>query len=132
MAINAIRSLEKGNFVAHIELEPSRVGVLLNPLDKVLALHGSLHIPYSHIKSVKHEPVPKAWFRGLRIGTRIPGVKVAGTFFTGAGRIFYDFHDPEHCLTFELAHETYKQVVVEVNRDQDPATLAARILLRLG
>ena len=118
--------------MARIELEPSRVSVLLNPLDEVLALHGSLHIPYSHINSAKHEPVPAAWFRGIRIGTNVPGVKVAGTFFTGGGVIFYDFHDPLRCLIFELAHETYKRVVVEVNRDQDPATLAAQILLRLG
>ena len=118
--------------MARIELEPSRVSVLLNPLDGVLALHGSLHIPYSHIKSARHTPVPPDWFRGIRIGTNVPGVKVAGTFFTGEGRIFYDFHDPLRCLTFELAHETYKQVVVEVNRDQDPATLATQILSRLG
>ncbi|MGH8128212.1 MAG: hypothetical protein ACRETC_07565 [Gammaproteobacteria bacterium] len=117
--------------MARIELDDSRVNVVLNPLDEVLALHGSLHIPYSHIKSVSHAPVPPEWCRGIRIGTNVPGVKVAGTFFTSEGTIFYDFHDPGRCLTFELAHEKYKQVVVEVNRDQEPAALAAQIASHL-
>ncbi|MGA7966067.1 MAG: hypothetical protein WCB49_09300 [Gammaproteobacteria bacterium] len=67
--------------MARIELEPDRVGVLLNPLDEVLALHDSLHISYSHIVAVRHGPVPEeALFRGIRIGTNIPGVKMAGPF----------------------------------------------------
>lgn len=118
--------------MARIELEPDRVGVLLNPLDEVLAMHGSLHIPYSHIRSVTHEPVPAAWFRGIRLGTNLPGVKVAGRFLTPDGVIFYDFHDPARCLIFELAHETYKKVVAEVDRAQDPATLAAQIVARIA
>ena len=118
--------------MARIELESSRVNIVLNPLDEVLALHGALRIPYSHIKSVKHVPVPPEWFRGFRIGTNVPGIKVAGTFFTDEGTIFYDFHDPEHCLTFELAHEKYKRVVVEVNRDQEPTRLAVQIASHLG
>lgn len=118
--------------MARIELEPTRIGVILNPLDEVLALHGSLHIPYSHIRSVRHEPVPEALFRGVRIGTNIPGIKVAGSFFTTEGVIFYDFHDPSRCLIFELDHETYKKAVVEVDRSQDPATLAAQIATRIG
>ena len=118
--------------MARIELEPDRVAVVLNPLDEVLALHGSLHIPYSHIRTVRHEQVPEALFRGIKVGTNLPGVKVAGTFFTPEGVIFYDFHDPSRCLIFELDHETYRKAVVEVDRSQDPATLAAQILARIG
>lgn len=118
--------------MAHIELEAGRVGVRMSPLDEILALHGSLHIPYSHIRSVVFEPVPPAWFRGIRIGTNVPGVKVAGTFFTGEGAIFYDFHDPNRCLTFELDHEHYRRVVVQVDEDQSPAALAIGITARLA
>lgn len=106
--------------------------MILNPLDEVLALHGSLHIPYSHIRSVRHEPVPEALFRGIPIGTNVPGVKVAGSFFTAEGVMFYDFHDPYRRLAFDLDHETYKKAVLEVDRNQDPATPAARIASRIG
>lgn len=117
--------------MAHIELEDERVSVQLSPLDEVLALHGSLHMPYSHIRSVAADPVPAAWFHGIRFGTDIPGVKVAGTFFTGEGAVFYDFHDPLRCLTFELDHQHYRRVVVQVDKGQDPAELARGISARL-
>lgn len=118
--------------MARVELEAERISVIMSPLDEVLALHGSLHIPYSHVRSVRHEPVPEELFRGIRVGTNLPGVKVAGTFFTLDGVIFYDFHDPSRCLIFELDHETYRKVVVEVDRGQDPATLAGQIRDRIG
>lgn len=117
--------------MARIELEPNRVSVHLNPLDEILALHGSLHIPYSHIRSVAFEQVPSIWYRGFRLGTDLPGVKVAGSFYNGDGVVFYDFHDPSRCLTFELDHETYKRVVVQVDKDQDPKDLMNRIFERI-
>ena len=118
--------------MAHIDLEADRIGVRMSPLDEILALHGTLHIPYRHIRAVAHEPVPEAWWRGIRIGTNVPGLEVAGTFFAGEGMIFYDFHDPDRCLTFELDHEHYRRVVVQVDKDQDPAALAKEIAARLA
>lgn len=113
--------------MAHVELAGEQVTVRLSPFDKVLSLHGTLQVPLSHITGVEHAPVPAAWFYGFRVGTNIPGVKTAGTFFTRDGTIFYDFHDPSRCLTFHLEHEFYKRVVVEVDQDQDPKALAATI-----
>lgn len=118
--------------MAHVELESGCVDVQMNPLDEILSLHGSLRMPYSHIRSVSTDPVPPAWCRGFRIGTNVPGIKVAGTFFTGDGVVFYDFHDPDRCLTFQLEHEHYRSVVVQVDKDQDPAGLAGKIRARLG
>jgi hypothetical protein len=117
--------------MAHIELEADRVSMQLSLLDEVLAMHGSLHIPYRHITAVHAGPVPEAWFRGFRIGTNIPGVKVAGSFYNGDGVVFYDFHDPARCLTLETTHERYQRVVVEVDHDQDPVALAQQVAARL-
>ncbi|MGH8126221.1 MAG: hypothetical protein ACREPK_10300 [Rhodanobacteraceae bacterium] len=117
--------------MAHVELEANRLSVHMDPLDEILALHGTLHIPYANIRSVNADPVPPAWSRGFRFGTNVPGVKVAGTFITGDGMVFYDFHDPARCLTLELAHQHYKRVVVQVDKDQDPETLVAKINARL-
>ena len=113
--------------MAHVDVATDRLQITLSLGDEILSLHGAFHLPYSHIASVSTDPVPEAFFRGLRIGTNLPGVKTAGTFITGDGTIFYDFHDPAHCLTLNLSHETYRQVVVEVDRDQDRDGLAAAI-----
>ena len=118
--------------MAHVEVEPDKLAITLSLGDEILSLHGAFHLPYTHIASVSTAPVPEAWFRGIRIGTNLPGVKTAGTFITGEGTIFYDFHDPDRCLTLDLSHETYRQVVVEVDRDQDPSALASSIRQHLG
>ncbi len=117
--------------MATVSVEESAVAVRLSLGDEILALHGSLHIPFSHIRSVSTDPVPETWYRGMKFGTNLPGVKTAGTFITGDGMIFYDFHDPSRCLTFNLSHERYQQVVVEVDHDQDPKALAAAVRQRL-
>jgi hypothetical protein len=118
--------------MARVVLTDHDVTVHLSPLDEVLSLHGSLRIPYTHVAAAAADPVPPDWYRGFKIGTNIPGLKVAGTFVTGEGAIFYDFHDGGRCLTLELRHERYRRVVVEVDRDQDHAALAAEIRARLG
>ncbi len=118
--------------MAHVDVATDRLQITLSLGDEILSLHGAFHLPYSHIASVSTDPVPEAFFRGLRIGTNLPGVKTAGTFITGDGSIFYDFHDPDRCLTLALNHDTYRQVVVEVDRDQDPGELASAIRLHLA
>jgi len=118
--------------MAHVEVAPEKLQITLSLGDEILALHGAFHLPYTHIQAVSTDSVPEALFRGFKIGTNLPGVKTAGTFITGEGTIFYDFHDPDRCLTLSLSHDTYQQVVIEVDRDQDPSTLAAAIRGRIG
>lgn len=118
--------------MAHVEVAPDKLVITLSLADEILSLHGSFHLPYTHIASVSTDPVPEAWFRGVRIGTNLPGVKTAGTFITGDGTIFYDFHNRSRCLTLNLSHETYRQVVVEVDDGLDPEVLAESIRLRLN
>jgi hypothetical protein len=118
--------------MAHINLEQDAVAVHLSLADEILALHGTFHIPYAHIAAVSTAAVPSDWFRGIRIGTNLPGVKVAGTFITGDGLIFYDFHDGEYCITLDLTHERYTRVSIEVDPDQDRDELARDLKERIA
>ncbi len=117
--------------MARVKCEADAVFIELSWADKVLALSGSLHIPYTHITKVHADPVPHSWYRGMRIGTNLPGFKVAGTFVSAEGIIFYDFKDPNRCLTFVLTHERYSKVVVEVDPDHDASLLFQQIQARL-
>lgn len=117
--------------MAHIDVASDKLAITLSLGDEILSMHGSFHLPYTHIASVSTDPVPEALFRGIRIGTNLPGVKTAGTFITGEGTIFYDFHNSDRCLTLNLSHEIYRQVVVEVDNSVDLDVLAAAIRQRL-
>ncbi len=117
--------------MARVRDDHDAVFIELSWPDKVLALSGSLRIPYAHIAGIHTDPVPRTWYRGMRIGTNLPGIKVAGTFVNSEGIMFYDFRDPNRCLTFILTHERYTKVVVEVDPEQDPNGLCLAIRKRL-
>lgn len=108
------------------------VEIDLSFADELMSLHGRFRVPYRHIRAVGTERVPDAFFRGVRFGTNLPGVKVAGTFINADGMTYYDFHDPARCVTLNLAHDRYARLVVEVDRDEDPAAIAEAIRSRLG
>ncbi len=117
--------------MARVKDEADAVFIELSWPDKVLALSGSLRIKYEHIQNIHTDPVPAAWYRGMRIGTNLPGIKVAGTFVSDEGIIFYDFKNPRRCLTFVLIHDRYTKIVVEVDPDQNPQDLCRAIRLHL-
>ncbi len=102
----------------------------LRPWDVVMAVHGSLNIPLEHITGATSGPAPPIpWFIPFKlIGASIPGVKAAGTFYSpDHGIVFYDYGAGRDCLILELQHETYKQVVIEIDPPQTAAAAAAQV-----
>lgn len=118
--------------MARIVIGAEHVQIELSLTDELLSLHGAFKIAFVHIRSATADPVPAALFRGFRVGTNLPGVKVAGTFLASDGASYYDFHDPTRCVTLELEHDRYRRVVVEVDPGEDAAEVAAAIQARLG
>lgn len=42
---------------------------------------------------------------GLRlVGTQVPGLITAGTFYQSGGIVFYDVHDPGQTIVLEIDH----------------------------
>lgn len=84
--------------------------------DKLWALRSSLEIPLQHIAGVRADPsVAHGWYHGIRmLGTNIPGVITAGTFYQHGQRVFWDVHHPENTIVIELRDERYNELIVEV------------------
>jgi hypothetical protein len=119
--------------MARISIESNTIAIKLSTMDKIWAVHGSLQIPLAHITLARVEE-ENGWAHMWRkiAGTTAPGLKMAGTFFLRGGLAFLDYTDGKSCLVLETQHETYKQVIVEPDRDQDPDALAAEINRRTG
>ena len=118
--------------MASIDIADGVLRVELRLWDKILAVHGSLHIPLAHIIEARSEiapPVP--WFSKI-IGTNFPGVKAAGTFFTSDGLAFYDYGSGAECLVLDLDHETYKLAVIEIDMPDSAVAAAHRIATAIG
>lgn len=119
--------------MARIAVEGNNVQLRLSTLDKVWAVHGSLTIPLAHITLARVED-ENGWNHLWRklAGTNAPGLKMAGTFFLPGGLAFLDYGGGKNCLVLETQHETYKYVIVELDRDQDPDAFASELNRRIG
>ena len=84
--------------------------------DKLWAFKSSLEIPLQHIAAIRADPVAAhGWWHGLRLlGTNMPGVITAGTFYEDGKRVFWDVHIPDNAVVIELKDEKYNELIVEV------------------
>ena len=111
--------------MVRISIEDGLVNFDVEGIDKLWSFKSRLTIPLTHIRSVKIDPeAARGWWHGLRLlGTQLPGVLTAGTFYENGGIVFYDVHDPDNTIVLELDHERYQRLVVEV--ESPHATLRA-------
>jgi hypothetical protein len=95
-------------------------------LHKLWAFKSRLKIPQAHIKNVRADPdVATGLWKGFRMpGTHLPGILVAGTFFKGGKRFFWDVRKKQNTIVVELDDEPYHQLIIEV---EDPAAEIARL-----
>jgi len=114
--------------MAKITLDSDSFTVELKPLEKFFALHGSLHIPYSHVVDASIED-RNGWIDAWRklMGTSAPGLKMAGTFFGQGGWTFLDYSNGKNCLAITTRDETFRQIVVQLDDDQNAGQIAAQL-----
>lgn len=113
--------------MVNISIEDGFVNFDVRGIDRLWSLRSRLVIPLGHIRSVSVDTeAARGWWHGLKImGTQVPGVVTAGTFYEHGGIVFYDVHDPERTIVLELDHERYSRLVLEVE-DPDAAVSCIR------
>ena len=113
--------------MVEIEIGQDSVIFRFEGAQKYLALKRSLRIPLKNIESVSTETVNPPWLAG-RIGTHLPPVFWAGTFWTRKGKIFYYVRDRSKCITLKLRDHDYSKVVVEVEDKESTAKELSKIV----
>lgn len=85
--------------------------------DKVFAFKSSLEIPVEHIITVYAAPdIEINFLDSIKLlGTSIPKIFRAGTFYQQNEIIFWDVHNTENVIVIELEHEHFKKLVIEVD-----------------
>lgn len=94
--------------------------------DKLWAFRGRLEIPLEHIHDAyTHHPSTDEILGGLRLlGTGMPGVIKAGTFYQQGKWVFWDVHNRDNVVIIDLVHDHYDKLVIEV---ADPAGVVGLI-----
>ena len=91
--------------------------IKLNWKEKFVAISGSLAIPLDHISSTytTYSKFPA----GLRIpGTCIPGLVIAGTYYTRKGKEFWLVIRKKKILRIELKDEFYSRLILGVDDNE--------------
>jgi hypothetical protein len=109
-----------------ISIEGDRAVFQVEGFDKLWALRSRLEIPLAHITGVEIDPEQaKGWWHGIRVlGTYVPGLLAAGTFYFHKELVFWDVRYPAKTIIVSLAHEHYRKLIIEV---EDPETVASRL-----
>ncbi len=112
--------------MVHYEITGDTLHLTVEGMDKVWALKSQLSISLRNITGVRLDgEIVKRWWHGLKIpGTSIPGVITAGTFYQDGKRVFWDIHHPQEAVVLSLDHETYDELVIEV---EDPAAFVREV-----
>jgi hypothetical protein len=109
-----------------VTLEGDRAVFQVEGLHQLWAFRSRLEIPLTHITDVTIDPdqVGRWWHGWKLVGTDMPGLFAAGTFYYHRELVFWDVHDPTKTIVVSLDHERYKKLIIEV---ADPDEVAAQL-----
>jgi len=114
-----------------VKLIDDHLEINLSLFDKLLALHGSLHIPLAHVTNAYVSSFEDLQIQFKLEGTNFGYLKTAGVYANPSGLIFCDvsgFHD---CLVIETQGERFPKIAVQLRADDDPNAVAHEIMRRL-
>jgi hypothetical protein len=114
--------------LADVKIEDGALDIKLSLLDRMLAFHGSMHIPLEHITNAYVSD-----FEDLELQYRLEGInwgilKAAGVFANPQGLIFCDVAGEGDCLVIETRGERYPRIAVQLLQGQDANALAHEIM----
>lgn len=114
--------------MADVKIEDGALDIKLSLLDRMLAFHGSMHIPLEHITNAYVSD-----FEDLELQYRLEGInwgilKAAGVFANPQGLIFCDVAGEGDCLVIETRGERYPRIAVQLLQGQDANALAHEIM----
>ncbi|AFY68858.1 hypothetical protein Pse7367_0552 [Thalassoporum mexicanum PCC 7367] len=88
--------------------------------EKLFAFHfgGIITVPIEHITAVSTTKPEFSWKTLRAPGTGLPGVLMAGTFYTENGREFWYIKRDPNYLVIDLKDEYYKRIVLTLDNHE--------------
>jgi hypothetical protein len=114
--------------MATLRREGNELVVTLTFLEKLAAVSDDIRVPWTSVRYVRVNESPLRELRGLRIGTRLPGIAL-GTWHARGGRMFAAIYGRSRGVVVELDGTRYRKLVVSL---PDASELAASLSRDLG
>ncbi|MFQ6010966.1 MAG: hypothetical protein ACE5KG_02215 [Nitrososphaerales archaeon] len=113
--------------MVNVRVERDAVVFELRRMQKFYAMKGNLRIPFKSIKRISTDEV-KLLGLARRLGTNVPKIFNAGTFWTKEGKSFWYVRNRSKCITLELMEHEYWKVVIEVDDKVETAGMISNEL----
>lgn len=113
--------------MANVTIDDGILNIKLSLTDRLLAFHGSFHIPLAHVTNAYVSDFEDLELQYDIRGTNFGLLKTTGVFANPQGLIFVDVGDGD-CLVIETRGERYPRIAVQLPSDQDPNALAHEIM----
>jgi hypothetical protein len=100
-----------------VTIEGDRALFNVEGTHKLWSFRSVIEIPLAHITGIEADPDQVGqWWHGIKlIGTDVPGLFAAGTFYYHGEVVFWDVRDIVHTVIVSLEHERYKKLIIEVS-----------------
>ena len=110
--------------MAKISINPANLRVELTLGEAFWGFHKSITVPGKQV--VGAQALSKGWWKtlGMRVGTGLPGVMIAGTYIRKGDRAYVNWKRGEQVLQINLSGHKYSRIVVGV---RDAEALAEEI-----
>lgn len=101
--------------MAKVTINPANLRVELTLAEQILGVHGSLTVPGNQV--VGAQALGKGWWKtlGLRIGTALPWVMLAGTFIRKGDLAYVSWTRGKQVLQINLKGNRYSRILVGVD-----------------
>lgn len=112
--------------MVNVSILSDRLRLDVEGWDKLWAFKDHLEVPLARIREVRADPAAaRGFWHGWRLlGTQVPGVITAGTYYEGGRTAFFAVHNPERAIVIELEGGEYQRLVIEV---ENPADVIAQL-----
>jgi len=114
--------------VAKVKIENDTLKIQLSLLDQLLALHGSIEMPLSHVTNAFVSDFEDLEVQYKLTGTGAGFYKMAGIFANPNGLIFCDVDGERDCLVVETRGERFPRIAITLDKDVDVNALAHEIM----
>lgn len=106
-----------------IETQDSNYIFKIKGLHKIWALKSEIIVPKDNIVKAYQDQEELHKFCGFRVGTYVPFVIIAGTYFLKGKKNFWDMTREKNTIIVELKNQYYNKLYIEVENPENALSL---------
>lgn len=95
----------------------------ISPWHQLWSFKSTISVPIKDIVNAYQDTSELKKWKGIRVGTEIPGIITAGTFSWRSKRNFWDVMKKRNTIIVELQNNIYNKLYIEVKNPQESLVL---------